>query len=119
MLFALCLWTLYKLGGNRLSLFKSLRSQPTVNVVIAATANADYSWTARLSLSADFQALPYIADNPNATYHPVRNKGREAMIILTYLHDFYDDLPDISIFTHADDKAWHNEAVCKLDYVFP
>ncbi|KAF8852022.1 hypothetical protein BDZ45DRAFT_630917, partial [Acephala macrosclerotiorum] len=36
--------------------------------------------------------IPYIADDPNAAYHPPVNKGNEAISYLTYLYDFYDQL---------------------------
>jgi hypothetical protein len=29
------------------------------------------------------------------------------MMYLTYLYEFYDKLPDISIFTHGLDWPWH------------
>ena len=52
-------------------------------------------------------------NNPNATLHTSRNKGREANVYLTYIIDHYDDFPDIVVFLHAhrngSDIAWHND----------
>ncbi|TVY55608.1 hypothetical protein LCER1_G003210 [Lachnellula cervina] len=82
----------------------------SVNLVLASTKKDDIAWAHNVSISrADLKLIPYVADDPNAPYHPPKNKGNEAMIILTYLYEFYDDLPDISIFTHSTDFAWHNE----------
>jgi hypothetical protein len=36
------------------------------------------------------------------------------MMYLTYLYEFYDKLPDISIFTHGSDWFWHIDGV--LEY---
>lgn len=33
------------------------------------------------------------------------------MIYLTYMYEFYDDLPDVAIFVHAADEAWHMDGI--------
>ncbi|KAI0391894.1 hypothetical protein F5Y17DRAFT_478245 [Xylariaceae sp. FL0594] len=38
-----------------------------------------------------------------------QNKGREAMVYLTYLIDRYDSLPRNILFVHASRFAWHND----------
>lgn len=58
--------------------------------------------------------IPYVADDQNASFHPPANQGNEAMMYLTYLYDFYDYLPDISIFTHASESGWHNDAIFNM-----
>jgi Protein of unknown function (DUF3431) len=83
---------------------------PTVNLVLATTHADDLTWASNITI-ANMQTIPYVADDSNATYHPSANKGNEAMIILTYLYEFYDSLPDISIFTHSSDSAWHNDEI--------
>jgi hypothetical protein len=50
----------------------------------------------------------YVADDPSAPLRPPKNKGHEVMIYLTYIIDYYDDLPDVSIFMHAHRYSWHN-----------
>ena len=37
------------------------------------------------------------------------NKGRESMVYLTYIIDYYDSLPLITTFLHAHRYAHHNE----------
>ncbi|KAH8598207.1 hypothetical protein B0O99DRAFT_616150 [Bisporella sp. PMI_857] len=69
-----------------------------------------YSWAKHLTIP-HLTLIPYIADDPSALYHPPASKGREALIYLTYIHQFYDALPDISIFVHGDDLAWHIDPI--------
>lgn len=56
----------------------------------------------------------YSVDNPRATLQTPANKGNEAMAYLTYIIDYYDRLPPISIFLHAHrdgyPRAWHTDA---------
>ncbi|PVI00120.1 hypothetical protein DM02DRAFT_709587 [Periconia macrospinosa] len=54
------------------------------------------------------QMIVYEVDNPKAEHTVPKNKGKEAMTYLTYLIDYYDDLPDIVIFLHAHKLTWHN-----------
>ncbi|KAE8441301.1 hypothetical protein EG329_005531 [Mollisiaceae sp. DMI_Dod_QoI] len=84
---------------------------PTVNLVLASlTLKASHKWTDFLTIP-NITVITYIADNPSAPYHPPANKGNEAISYLTYLHDFYNDLPDISIFIHGSDSSWHIDGV--------
>lgn len=98
---------------NTFSILRHEPSSPSVNVILATTNHQNYNWTSKITLP-NVQVIPYVADNPNATYHPPSNRGNEAMIYLTYLYEFYDHLPDISIFTHGRDESWHIDGV--LDY---
>ncbi|KAK7966700.1 uncharacterized protein PG986_000977 [Apiospora aurea] len=87
----------------------------TVHLVLATRAQDDVSWATdpgrlRIPGAANLRVIRYVSDAPNAPYRPpVLNKGREALMYLTYLHDFYDDLPDVAILVHAQDYAWHGE----------
>lgn len=40
------------------------------------------------------------------------------MVYLTYLHDFYDKLPDITIFTHGQDYAWHVDGILEQSTLY-
>jgi Protein of unknown function (DUF3431) len=79
---------------------------PKVHLVPAAITWNDLKWTERLNIP-NLEVIPYIADNPRAKHHPPTNRGNEAMLYLTYLYEFYDELPDITIFTHGSDWSWH------------
>jgi hypothetical protein len=92
-------------GLTRLWNFQST-STPSVHLVLAAVKDADLEWTSHLKVP-NLQVIPYIANDPNAKYHPPANRGNEAMMYLTYFYEFYNKLPDISILTHGADWAWH------------
>jgi hypothetical protein len=62
--------------------------------------------------------VPYIADDPSALHHPEKNKGHEAMMYLQYFYDFYDNLPDISILIHSQQKAWHIDNMLDQSMIF-
>ncbi|KAI1085175.1 hypothetical protein F5B20DRAFT_132461 [Whalleya microplaca] len=82
---------------------------PTVNLVLATLLQDDISWTQNLTIP-NLNIIRYVSDRLDAEYHPpVPKKGREALIYHTYMHDFYDNLPDISILIHADENPWHVE----------
>lgn len=80
-------------------------------LVFATMAETDNSWVeAELSdlISNGLETAFYVTDNKSAPLHTPANKGNEAMAYLTYMIDFYDSLPDVSIFLHAHPDAWHN-----------
>lgn len=40
---------------------------------------------------------------------PHTTRGREAAAYLSYIVDFYEDLPAYSVFIHAGEDQWHND----------
>ncbi|KAL2060245.1 hypothetical protein VTL71DRAFT_9640 [Oculimacula yallundae] len=81
---------------------------PTVHLVLTTTSSNKHTWTNNLTLK-NYKVIPYIVDNKTALYHTPANEGNEAMGYLAYLYEFYDHLPDISIFLHGQDLAWHGD----------
>ncbi|KAI5370797.1 hypothetical protein Slin15195_G016690 [Septoria linicola] len=57
----------------------------------------------------------YTVNDRKAKLHPPKNKGHEVMVYLSYIIDFYDQLPDVSIFMHAHRYAWHNNELLDTD----
>ncbi|PVH82479.1 hypothetical protein DL98DRAFT_414800 [Cadophora sp. DSE1049] len=90
---------------------------PSVNLVVAATSKEDYSWVKDLKVPG-MMVVPYIADDLNATHHAQKNKGHEAMMYHQYFYDFYDDLPDISILIHSQQRSWHVEQLLDQSMIF-
>lgn len=87
----------------------------THTLVVARTKNENADW-----ISQEMPDMPtaiYVADDPEAPLHPPVNRGREAMIYLTYMIDHYDNLPDVSIFVHAHRSAWHTGELLGNDAV--
>ncbi|KAJ5899870.1 hypothetical protein N7495_004614 [Penicillium taxi] len=92
---------------------KPLGSQYSKMLVIPRLKTEDVDWIER-ELPGWGTAI-YTADDPHAPLHPPKNKGHEVMIYLTFVVDFYDELPDIAVFLHAHQTAWHNDAIFNQD----
>ncbi|KAJ2901747.1 Thioredoxin-like protein AAED1 [Zalerion maritima] len=90
---------------------------PDVELVIASMKHENTSWvpyffpssssSSSSSPSSSWGTNVYVVDDSNATLTVPLNKGREAMVILTYLIDRYDSLPEVIIFHHAERFQWH------------
>jgi len=104
---ALSIWTLFAIY---LAGYIGRFSSPSVNIVIAATNDTNYRWLKNVTIP-NKRIIPYFADDQNATYHPLTNKGNEALVYLSYLYEHYDILPEISIFLHGHERAWHHHAL--------
>ncbi|KAF2848214.1 hypothetical protein T440DRAFT_481058 [Plenodomus tracheiphilus IPT5] len=92
---------------------KAPGSNYTFKIIVPKTEKEDISWMAQEI--PDAPLVIYEVDNPNAENKVPKNKGREAMVYLTYIIDHYDDLPDTTIFMHAHRHAWHNNILLGLD----
>jgi hypothetical protein len=75
-------------------------STRSVNLVVASTSTDDIAWTADLRIP-NLNIIRYVRDDPSAQYHPPVSKGRDALMYFTYMRDFYDQLPDVSVFVHG------------------
>lgn len=78
----------------------------TTSVVIGHRRRENISWTESIPVQVT-RAIYSVEDLPLNPTLPA-NKGREAMVYLTYIIDRYPDFPDIVFFVHAKDIAWHN-----------
>lgn len=87
----------------------------TRNLVMARTKKENVTWLDQVDLGPEITKMIYVADDPTAPLHPPKNKAHEVMTYLTYIIDFYDQLPDISIFMHAHRFAWHNDDLLNYD----
>jgi hypothetical protein len=96
----------------------------TINLVIASRRRDDTSWTQQLTdVLPNLKVIRYISDyvphQPLPEYHPpTPKKGREATVYHTYMHDFYHELPDISIFVHGEEQPWHIDGVLQQSLPF-
>lgn len=81
----------------------------TKMIVAPRTSEEDTNWmTYELP---DWETAVYVADDPEAPLHPPKNKGHEVIVYLTYIIDFYDNLPDIVAFMHSHQFAWHVDEI--------
>jgi hypothetical protein len=78
-----------------------------LELVVASIKSENTSW-----LNTYLPSLPkkiYVADDSRAEFTVPKNKGREAMVYLTYIIDHYSALPGAVLFMHASRFAWHND----------
>lgn len=92
---------------------KPAKFKHTKTLVIATQQKTRISWINREL--PDIETAIYIVDNDTAPLRPPKNKGREAMVYLTYIIDNYDNLPEVVLFFHADQHTWHNNLILDLD----
>ncbi|KAI1272517.1 hypothetical protein F5Y07DRAFT_379716 [Xylaria sp. FL0933] len=78
-----------------------------LELVVASVKAEDTSWFHAYLPS--WHKNIYVADDPSAPLTVPTNKGREAMVYLTYMIDRYDTLPANVLFVHASRFAWHND----------
>lgn len=76
------------------------------SLVMAKLREEDISWLHNRFPDAN-TTIYTVDDDPEKLQIP-KNKGHESMVYLTYMIDYYDSLPDISIFLHPHQFAWHN-----------
>jgi hypothetical protein len=87
----------------------------TRNLVMARIKKENVTWLDEVDLGPEITPMVYVADDSKAPLHPPKNKGHEVMVYLTYIIDFYDELPDVSIFMHSHRYAWHNDDLLNFD----
>lgn len=92
---------------------KFLGSNYTRGLTIARMKHEDTSWVDEEDLGVE--KYIYVVDDTEASLRVPKNKGHEAMVYLTYIIDFYDALPDISIFMHSHRYGHHNNAILDHD----
>jgi hypothetical protein len=78
-----------------------------VELVVASMKKENVTWLDNYLL--DWKKNIYVVDDPNAPLTVAVNKGREAMVFLTYIIDRYESLPGNVIFHHAQRFQWHND----------
>jgi hypothetical protein len=88
-------------------------SNYTRGLTIARMKLEDTSWVEEEDLGVEQHI--YVVDDPDASLRVLKNKGHEAMVYLTYIIDFYDALPEITMFMHAHRYSHHNNAILDHD----
>jgi hypothetical protein len=86
-------------------------SDDAVELVIASMKKENITWLHEYL--PDWKKNIYVVDDQWAELTVPVNKGREAMVFLTYIIDRYHSLPGNIIFHHAERFQWHND---NLDY---
>ncbi|KAM5472951.1 hypothetical protein MauCBS54593_002664 [Microsporum audouinii] len=79
----------------------------TVEMVVASMKRENTTWLH--DYLPGWKKNIYVVDDHNAELTVPMNKGREAMVFLTYIIDRYDSLPENVFFHHAERFQWHND----------
>lgn len=63
------------------------------------------------SITRNYTSIIYSMESPpeKSAFIPHTLRGHESAAYLSYIIDFYDRLPDYSIFIHPDKDQWHND----------
>lgn len=85
----------------------------TSMLVLAKTKEENINWV--LERMPEQPVAAYVVDDPTAPLHTPKNKGHEVMAYLSWIIDNYDNLPDIVMFMHAHQVAWHNDDLLDSD----
>lgn len=83
------------------------KAPPTKALVVASVEADDTSWIH--THLPDWQVNRYVVNSETTQYQVPKNKGREAMVYLTYMIEAYNNLPDIVVFMHSQRYQWHND----------
>ncbi|KAF5244570.1 hypothetical protein FANTH_7649 [Fusarium anthophilum] len=78
-----------------------------VEMVVASMKHENVSWLDEYL--PEWKKNIYVVDDNKAKLTVPTNKGREAMVFLTYIIDRYDSLPGNVVFHHAERFQWHND----------
>ncbi|KAI9744425.1 MAG: hypothetical protein M1818_001954 [Claussenomyces sp. TS43310] len=76
-------------------------------IVVASVEEDNISWLDEHF--SDWNINRFIVNNASAELTVPKNKGREAMVYLTYVINTYDNLPDVMVFIHSSRYQWHND----------
>lgn len=100
--------------------FETVTPQPPEHkysraLVIPRTTKEDINWIDQVFGNDPLlQKAIYTVDKPVEPYILPANKGHEVMAYLTFIVDFHDELPEICIFMHAHELAWHNNELLDM-----
>ncbi|KAK4106344.1 hypothetical protein N658DRAFT_490960, partial [Parathielavia hyrcaniae] len=104
----LCSWLLVFRAHRQWDWFPFVEPPlPAVEVVVASLSTENTSWV-HAYLPGWFRSI-YVVDDPSAKLTAPQNKGREAMVYLTHIINYYDTLAETTVFVHASRFAWHND----------
>lgn len=97
---------------------KAVGETYTKALIVARTKEEDVLWIEEnFGGNDNFKAVVYTVDDFDSEYHPLKNKGHEVMVYLSYIIDNYDNLSDFNIFMHSHRYAWHNDELLEHDAV--
>ncbi|KDB20777.1 hypothetical protein H109_07250 [Trichophyton interdigitale MR816] len=95
------------LSGAEPAIPPTKHDDDAVEMVVASMKRENVTWLHEYL--PQWKKNIYVVDDPEAELTVPENKGREAMVYLTYIIDRYDSLPANIFFHHAERFQWHND----------
>lgn len=90
--------------------FNTTPAEKFIAVVMPETPNMNLKWENHPDYgNIELVRYPYLSPQENVQFRIPVNKGFEAMIYLTYIIQFYDNLPAKVLFVHGHSESWHQE----------
>jgi len=80
----------------------------TNTTIVLSCYKRPTDWANKLEAEG-FIMFRYTKEDPTSVYNVEKNIGREASTYLKYILDFYESLPEYTIFLHDEEFAWHHE----------
>jgi hypothetical protein len=93
--------------GSKNRNYKLIMNSTNTNIILS-TYKRSTQWADRLS-DLGYDVYRYTKEDPTSIYNVEKNIGREASAFLKYILDFYESLPEYTIFLHDEEFAWHHE----------
>ena len=81
---------------------------PANTTVVVSCYKKSTEWASRLQ-EKGFNILRYTKEDSTSIYNVEKNIGNEASTYLKYIIDFYESLPEYTIFLHDEEFSWHHE----------
>ncbi|KAJ5652694.1 hypothetical protein N7507_010120 [Penicillium longicatenatum] len=83
----------------------------SVGLILASIRTDDLTWLLDYCRESGYTPFVYSTEkNPEpGLLVPSTRRGRETAAYLSFIIDFYDRLPDYSVFIHAFPEQWHND----------
>ncbi|WPH03267.1 Hypothetical protein R9X50_00614400 [Acrodontium crateriforme] len=88
---------------------RPLQKETPSDVVLVVASQREDNTTWLQSAFPDWEKVVFVTDDENAANSVPANRGREAMVYLTFIIEHYDNLPRVAIFHHASEYQWHND----------
>ena len=81
---------------------------PANTTVVVSCYKKSTEWACTLE-EKGFNVLRYTKEDSTSVYNVEKNIGGEASTYLKYIMDFYESLPEYTIFLHDEEFSWHHE----------
>ncbi len=91
------------------STFQRSTKSSLTKMIVVSHYNEDLDWL-DLFIGEQIPHIVYTRSSDSLARHTIPvNKGREAVVYLRYIVDYYSNLPSVIAFVHAHRTSWHQK----------